>query len=532
MKGRDIVFALRDALVAREQRAPDAGARADTLYQLLASVPWQAPPGEPNALLAFDLLVRHLEALGPKKIFEPAMLAGEVLAACTLTLRLHAALIERWAERALPGPRLAAMRACSKLCEYDTTLIDEAMLTALAERDDLDPTTLDYLSQVAGRLRGEDKGVALIEALSRLNEQRRLVAAHAITYSVAMDAPFATLSVFERFGPSRLVSGPPSRRLLRLLAGLMDDPSPEVAQAATQATGVARVAWPEMNALLATLLLESRGLPQAAPSAAAAVHPRAVDFALHMPSRMAKRYGKLTWDPELVEEERADAKAGTSLPRAFAAPRLFFSYRWSNDPRSDLVPDETAGRLHMSGYDLIFDRDPRHLDAGRSAEDVLRLMQDCTHFVACITDDLCRYFASADRVPKDALDLEWELAQELATAQGGRLQPMALWFDGEPLPTSTQGWPVIDLREAAFDALDALFPSCLFEVHAFDASDKPIFRSKSLKRRALRAAYLKATARPRSARVEIHDVTHRPQLDALFSGNRAEGPPPTRHKSQ
>ncbi len=518
MKGRDIVRALGDALVAREQGAPEAGARADALYQLLASIPWQAPAGEPNAVLVFDLPLRHLEALGAQKFFEPAMLAGEVLAACALTSRPHAGLIERWAARAFPGPRLAAMRACSKLCEYDSTLVEEGVLLALAAREDLDPATLGYLSQVAGRLRGEDKGMAVIEALVQQSEERRVAAAHAITYSVAMDPPFAVLSAFDKFGPSRLVSGPPSRRLLRLLAALLDDPSPEVAQAAAQATDVARVAWPEMNALLADVLMVARGLPQAALSAATTVHPRGVEFALHLPSRMATRYGKMTWSQELVEEERAAAKDGTSLPRALGAPRLFFSYRWSDNPYSDLVPDETAGGLHMSGYDVVFDRDPRQLDAGRSAEDVLHLMQDCTHFVACITDDLCQYFASADRTPKTALDLEWELAEKLTTAHGG-MQGMALWFDGEPLPPSARRWPVIDLRESK-EALRSAFPSCLFEVHVFDSKDKRISRSTPLPRRALRAAYLEAMAEPRSARAEIHDVTRRPQFDALFSRAR------------
>lgn len=514
MNGRDIVFALHNALLASEQRAADAQARCDTLYELMASVPWQAPEGAPNALSAFDLLVRYLEGREDREVFEPAMLTGEVLAGCALASKPHAALLARWAASTKPGPRLAVLRACAKLCEYDTTLVDAAMLTALTQRDDLSPLTLGYLSQVAGRLRGEDKGGALIELLASGDAQRRVYAAHAITYSIAMDPPFAKLSVFRQWGPSRFVSEAPSRRLLRLLPALLDDADLEVAQAARQAAEIGRVAWPEINPQLVDIL--SSNLHREEPSPAPPLHAPGVDFALRLPGRYAQSRGKLNWDHNLIAEERADVQAGTPLPRALGAPRLFLSYRWSDGRDWDLVLDETAGRLHMSGYDIVFDRDPRHLDAGRSADDVLQLLRDCTHFVACITDDLCRYFARDARIPKTALDLEWELAAELANSPAP-LQPLALWFGGEPLPNSAQRWPVADLRESK-QALDALFPECQFEVRAFNAANQRTFRSKPLKRGELRAAYLHATARRQSARVEIHDITARLRLAELIVG--------------
>jgi hypothetical protein len=514
VKGKDIVFALRDALVAEAKGSPQRRALADALFELMAAVPWSAPDGEPNAELAFDLFVRHLEALEGGALFEPAMLTGEVLAACALNERSHAALIQRWTERARPGPRLGALRACSKLCEYDTSLIELGVLQRLAERDDLDATTLGYLAQVAGRLRGEDKGVALIERLSGQGAERRVLAAHAITYAVAMDPPFAKLSVFEQFGPSRLESRPPSRRLLRLLVGLLDDPAPEVAQAANQAAETARLVWPEMNKLLADVLQEVLGLPQAAPSAAGKANPAAVDFALNMPARMGERHGKLIWDLELIAEERADARAGTPLPRALGAPRLFLSYRWADGPYPDLTPYETAGTLHMRGYDLVFDRDPRHVDSGRTADDVLGLMEGCTHFVGCINEELSAYFAVSRQGPEAALDREWALAQRLALRSPG-VRPFAFWFDGETLPANAQGWPIVDLR-SSYENLDALLPPCQFEIHTFDAGGQRLFRSPPLKRRALRASYVKERNRPAAARIEIHDVTARPLLDRLY----------------
>jgi hypothetical protein len=334
---------------------------------MLAAVPWQGPAGEPLAIAAFDAVAAQLELLAPKRIFEPAMLAGELLAAHALASSADAGLSRRWIERPHPGPRLAAMRACSKLCEYNTGLVDGAMLRALADRDDLDPTTLGYLAQVAGRLRGEEKGELLIEQLGHQAPPRRVVAVHAITYSVAMDPPFAKLPAFECFGPPRLVSGPPSRRLLRLLAALLDDADPEVAAAAEQAAQVGRHAWPEIDAPLADLMMAVRGLAAEQPSASASVHPRGVEFALRAPGRISARHGKLSWSPELLEEERAAEAAGAPLPRAIGAPRLFLSYRWADNPSEDTLIDDVAGGLHMRGYDLVFDRDPRHLDDGRGA---------------------------------------------------------------------------------------------------------------------------------------------------------------------
>jgi hypothetical protein len=517
MAARDVVIAFRAAVVADAFRAPDAQARADALHQVVSAIPLQGPAGDPLAAAAFDIMVQQIELLPSERVFEAAMLAGEVLAACALASPPHAAFLQRWTARTHQGPRLAAMRACSKLCEYDTTLVDDAMLRSLAERDDVDETTLGYLAQVAGRLRGEEKGEALIELLGNQDASRRILAAHAITYSVAVDPPFAKLTAFARFGPSRLVSGPPSRRLLRLFAALLADSAGEVATAAAQAAQVAYHVWPDMSKAIADLQIELMGLPSAAPSADTAKNPRSIGFALQIPNLLGRRYGKLSWSPELLEEEREAAANGTALPRALDAPRLFLSYRWSDRPTDDLLIDEVAGGLHMRGYDLIFDRDPRYLDADRDAADVLSLMRECTHFVPVLNGELCRYLGQRRSGPKSALDLEWELARKLTRKADG-LRWVTLWFDGERLPRALAARPRVDLRKSR-KALDAVFPECMFVVRVFDAQGKKLHESARVDRRGLRAMYLKGLRRRGAARCEIHDVTRRRRLAALGAGS-------------
>lgn len=501
-----VASAFRAAVIAQAYGAEDARQRADAVNDLLAAVP------EPTAMAAFAVVVAQLELLAAGNVFEPAMLAGELLAACVLASPARGAVLGRWAERTHSGPRLAAMRACSKLCEYDTGLVDGDMLIRLAERNDIDEPTLNYLAQVAGRLRGGSKGVRLIESLANGDASRRLLAAHAITYSVAMDAPFEKLSAFARFGPPNLASRPPSRRLISLLAALLYDADAEVSAAAEQAAHVGSHAWPEMASVLGQLIWTVTGLPKAEESSSA-LPSRAVDFALRAPGRVSDRYGKLSWNRELLAEERAARAAGATLPRAIGAPRLFLSYRWADDPGQDTLIDHIAGLLHMTGYDIVFDRDPRYLDDARTAADVLKLMHDCSHFIPLATLELRKYLASKRSELKSALDLEWELARKLVRHIDG-LRWVTLWLHGDRLPRALATRPHVDLRDS-HDPLHELFPICAFEVHAFSAENRLQYRSPHVDRRGLRAAYDEATKRHGSTRCEIHDVTMRAELAAL-----------------
>ena len=510
----DLAMAFRYAVLAAEKHAAEARPYADVVHAMLAAVPWQGLAGEPLAIAAFDAVASQLElALPPERIFEAAMLAGELLAAHVLAFPAHAEILRRWAERPYGGTPLAAMRACSKLCRYDTGLVDGAMLCALADRDDLGPATLGYLGQVAGRLRGEEKGELLIEQLGHQAATRRVVAAHAITYSEARDPPSTGLSAFERFGPPHLVSGPPSRRLLRLLAALLADTDPEVAAAARRAADFARDVFPEMNEPLANLIYAAMRVSTPQPSASASVQPHGVEFALRAPGRLSAWHGKLSWSPDLLEVECAAEAVGAPLPRAIGAPRLFLSYRWADNPFDDSLIDHVAGLLYGSGYDLVFDRDPRHLDAGRSAEEVLSLMRACTHFLPLTTRDLCAYFSAKRTGSKSALDLEWELARKLARSAHG-LSWVTLWLNSDRLPRALISRPFVDLRVSHMP-LGAVFPDCVFEVRAFDAKGRMFHRSARLDRRNVRAAYLKASTWPGCVRAEIHDVTRRKLLAAL-----------------
>ena len=57
-----------------------------------------------------------------------------------------------------------------------------------------------------------------------------------------MDPPSSKLSVFARRGPSRLVSTPPTRRLMQLFAASATNADPAVAATAEQSAGVIQYA--------------------------------------------------------------------------------------------------------------------------------------------------------------------------------------------------------------------------------------------------------------------------------------------------
>jgi len=514
---REIVSAFRAAAIAADRGSAETTALADAFYDMIAAVPVLGPAGEPWAAQAFEAVIAQVELLPAERTFEPTMIAADALAACILASPAHADIVRRWAERDHPAPRTGAMRACSKLCEYDTSVVDGELLCRLAQRLDgmgplgtSDETTLGYLGQVAGRLRGEDKGMRLVEQLAAQGVPSRVTAAHAIGYSVAMDPPFSKLSVFARWGPSRLVSDAPTRRLMQLLAALSDDADSAVATAAEQSAGVIRHAWPELDKRMAKLLMTVKGLPKPPQTPAAKPQPRSVDFALRAPNRISLRYGRLLWSPELLEQDIQAEAAGERLPLIVGAPRLFISYRWSDEVLEDVLVDELAGDLYGRGYNIAYDRDPRHLDKGQSAADVLNLLRGCTHFVPVVTDELRRYLAHRRTGPKSALDLEWELARKLSRREHG-LQWLSLWTAGDRLPRALATRPFVDLRDSnsRSDALDASFPQCSYEVVAFDGRGKVLHRSSAVDRLHLRATFNKAATRRGCAHCEIHDVTQR-----------------------
>ena len=85
---------------------------------------------------------------------------------------------------------------------------------------------------------------------------------------------------------------------------------------------------------------------------------------MHAPSRVALRHGRLI-GRELLEQDLQAAAAGEPFPAIIGAPRLFISYRWSDEVLEAVLIDELAGELYRRGYDIAYDRDPRHLGKGR-----------------------------------------------------------------------------------------------------------------------------------------------------------------------
>ena len=509
-----ILIAFRDAVLAADRGRADARRSADTFHELIAAVPGHGPHGEPWASQAFEAVIAQVERLPPERSFDATMLAADSLAACILASPAHTAILQRWAGRDHGAPRSAVMRTSAKLCEYDPALVDLELLARLAHRLDAiavlgpaDRTALGYLGIVAGRLRGEPQGPCLIEQLAAQRAPSRVVAAHAIGYSVAMDPPTSQLSVFARFGPSRLASAEPARRLLHLFAALLDDSDPEVAAAAEQSAQAMRHAWPGMDNRLANLVMTVRGLP-APRRPVAASQPPSVAFGLGAPARISERAGVLIWAPELLEQDLQAEAAGARLPPIQGAPRLFISYRWHEAPGEDTSVDFLAGRLFGSGYDIVFDRDPRLAARGLSAETVLELLRGCSHFLPVVTGPLRAYLAGPRPPTPSALDLEWALARRLARRRTP-LQWLSLWIEGERLPRALARRPYLDLRENVFKALDAAFPPCRFQVSAYDAAGRLLHRSAAVERLKLRATHAREASRRGCARCEIVDVTPR-----------------------
>ncbi|WP_372529275.1 hypothetical protein [Piscinibacter sp.] len=510
-----ILIAFRDAVLAADRDRPDARELADAFHELIAAVPLHGPNGERWASQAFEAVIAQVELLPPERSFDATMLVADALAACIIVSTAHVAILQRWAERDHGAPRSAVMRTSAKLCEYDPALVHLEMLAGLAHRLDAmatlgpaDRTALGYLGIVAGRLRGEDKGQRLIELLATQRAPSRVVAAHAIGYSVAMDPPTSQLSVFARFGPSRLVSAEPTRRLLQLFAALLDDSDAEVAAAAEQSAQVMRRAWPGMDKRLANLVVTVRGLPKPQRPVAAS-QPRSVAFALGAPARVSERAGVLIWAPELLEQDLQAEAAGARLPPVLGAPRLFISYRWHEVPSEDTQIDFLAGRLFGNGYDIVFDRDPRLAARGLSAQDVLELLRGCSHFLPVVTGPLRAYLAQSRPGPPSALDHEWALARRLARRRKP-LQWLSLWVDGERLPRALARRPYLDLREALFERLDAAFPVCRFQVLAYDDAGRLLHRSAAVERVKLCATHAQEVSKRGCARCEIVDVTPRP----------------------
>jgi hypothetical protein len=207
-----------------------------------------------------------------------------------------------------------------------------------------------------------------------------------------------------------------------------------------------------------------------------------VGFALRAPRAANERAGVLTWDREMVAQDRQAEAIGEEPIQVVGSPRLFLSYRWSQEVGASGTLDFFAGSLFNRGYDLVFDRDPRHLDKHLAAGVMLLLLYGCTHFVLLETDELADFLAESTRTRNSPIDLELELARALAAED--RLKWMPVRVDS-PFPS------------------DELFPTRCFQVVATFA-DGHQEKSQPVERRHLRAMAARAREAVDVVEVEIH----------------------------
>jgi hypothetical protein len=220
----------------------------------------------------------------------------------------------------------------------------------------------------------------------------------------------------------------------------------------------------------------------------------------------------MLWNRDLAEQDLEAERCGHVLPRATNAPRLFISYRWSFDATYDeelsLMIHEFAGWLFGRGYEIVYDRDPRHVEKQLGPEEILWLLPSCSQMIAVVTDDY------QDRVldarATSPVCQEFELAPYLYQANR---QPtlLGLWFQGDRLcePTFSPAW-VVDCRDdKVFNAKkDASFPERRFEV-AYREPDGSTHVVGPMRRIDVQPTVDGVlTARP-GRRVRVSDVTTR-----------------------
>jgi hypothetical protein len=233
---------------------------------------------------------------------------------------------------------------------------------------------------------------------------------------------------------------------------------------------------------------------------------RGLTFALRFPQESNAAHGVLTWDPQLLEQEMKLEASGRTLPRPIGAPRLFLSYRWSQSIDEIGLIDYFAGRLHMVGYDIVFDRDPRYLGRGLEADDVLLLMYGCTHFVPFVGEEMTSILEGGNARDKSPVELEWDLALTLRRSRRP-LGWLGIQYSGDRLPKPLTKAAVADVRES-WDTFDQLFPRCAFRVESSFKDGRRV-TSEPLKRTDLPDAIAAAQARRGCVEVTVHDVTKR-----------------------
>jgi len=235
-------------------------------------------------------------------------------------------------------------------------------------------------------------------------------------------------------------------------------------------------------------------------------HDSGVDAWLKRPDLVSREHGRLFWDLDLVHQDMETERLGRHLPRATDAPRLFLSYSWGHDDETIFWIEEFAGWLFNRGYDIVFDRDPRHKAKGFTSNDLLWLLAGCSQMIALIDDG----YQERIRDPKRTSPL----CQEFALAphffrQFRQPRLLGLWIKGERLlPPFTPQW-VVDYRdEDAYRARrDAAFPIRQYKVVGV-AQDGSVREVGPMERRSVRDTVHSMLTEQGAEGVAVRDVTN------------------------
>jgi hypothetical protein len=238
-------------------------------------------------------------------------------------------------------------------------------------------------------------------------------------------------------------------------------------------------------------------------------HDNNVAAFLGRAAQVELQFGRMLWDRDLVQQDIDAERNGRTLPRASGAPKLFISYRWAFDASYNedlsLLIHEFAGWLFGRGYDLVYDRDPRHIAKGLSSDELLWLLPSCSQMVAIVTDGY------QDRVYEPGCTspacLEFALAPHLFDAiRQPRL--LGLWFEGEQLrePLFSKRW-IVDFRDQdVFMARrEKAFPVRQYQVECLEGDSRRVIGP--LERRRVQPQVEELLAEDRRRRLLIRDVT-------------------------
>jgi hypothetical protein len=238
-------------------------------------------------------------------------------------------------------------------------------------------------------------------------------------------------------------------------------------------------------------------------------HDRDVAAFLNRASEVERQHGRMLWDHELVQQDMKSEQGGQLLPRASGAPRLFISYRWAFDATYDeelsLLIHEFAGWLFGRGYDVVYDRDPRHIAKGFSSDEILWLLPGCSQMVVLATDGYQdRIYESGCTSPACQ---EFSLLPHLLRANG-QPRPLGLWLQGERLrePLFSKRW-VVDFRDrdTFMAARETSFPARKYQIECHEGESVRVIGP--LERRNVQPLVKELLSENRARRVLVRDVT-------------------------